>query len=46
MLGYLTADNIQGAASLWGKYRPLLPVKNSQSLTIRLLVTHLSSGRQ
>jgi hypothetical protein len=46
MLGYLSAGNMQEAVLLWGKYGPLLPVKNSQSLTIRLLVTRLSSGWQ
>jgi hypothetical protein len=46
MLGYLSAGNTQEAVFLWGKYGPLLPVKNSQSLTIRLLVTRLSSGWQ
>ncbi|HSA78045.1 MAG TPA: hypothetical protein VLG72_04210, partial [Nitrospirota bacterium] len=46
MLGYLSAGNVQEAVFLWEKYGPLLPVKNSQSLTIRLLVTRLSSGWQ
>jgi predicted membrane-bound spermidine synthase len=46
MLGDLAAGNIQEAVFLWGRYGPLLPVKNSQSLTIRLLATRLSSGGQ
>ena len=46
MLGYLSVGNIQEAVFLWEKYGPLLPVKNSQSLTIRLLVTRFSSGWQ
>lgn len=44
MLGYLSTGNMQETVLLWGKYGPLLPVKNSQSLTIRLLVSRLSSG--
>jgi predicted membrane-bound spermidine synthase len=46
MLGDLSAGNIQEAGFLWQKYGPLLPLKNSQSMTIRLLVTRLSSGGQ
>ena len=44
MLGCLSEGNIQEAVFLWGKYGPLLPIKNSQSLTIRLLVARISSG--
>jgi hypothetical protein len=46
MLGDLAAGNIQEAGLLWGKYGPLLPVKNAQSITMRLLVTRLSSSGQ
>ena len=46
MLGDLAAGNIQAAGLLWGKYSPHLPVKNAQSLPVRILVTHLSSGGQ
>lgn len=46
MLGDLAAGNIREAGLLWGKYGPLLPVKNAQSLTVRLLVTRLSADGQ
>jgi hypothetical protein len=46
MLGYLSAGNSQEAVFLWEKYGPLLPVNNAQSITMRLLVTRLSSGGQ
>ncbi len=46
ILGDLAAGNIQEAGLLWGKYGPLLPVKKAQSITVRVLVTRLSSGGQ
>jgi predicted membrane-bound spermidine synthase len=46
MLGDLSAGNIQEAVFLWKKYGPLLPVKNAQSITMRLLVARLSSSGQ
>ncbi|HET6514869.1 MAG TPA: hypothetical protein VFG09_06875 [Thermodesulfovibrionales bacterium] len=45
ILGDLAAGNIQGADLLWQKYGSLLPVKNAQSISVRLLVTRLSSHK-
>ncbi len=46
MLGELATDNVEEAGLLWEKYGPLLPFKNAQSLTVRLLVTRLSRDGQ
>jgi spermidine synthase len=45
MLGNLAVGNTQEAGHLWKKYGPLLPSDNAQSLTVRLLVSHLSGDR-
>jgi spermidine synthase len=46
MLGCLAAGNTQEADLLWKNYGPLLPPKNAQSLTVRLLVSHLPAYGQ
>jgi hypothetical protein len=46
MLADLSVGNRQEACDLWGKYGPMLPVKNAQSFTLRLLVSHLSLGQE
>jgi hypothetical protein len=42
MLGNISLGNLQEAHRLWGKYGGLLPSRNAESMTIRLLVAHLS----
>ena len=42
MLGSLSSGDTQQARLLWNKYGPLLPNKNLQSLSTRLLVSHLT----
>ena len=46
ILGDLAAGNVEEADLLWKTYGPLLPEKNAQSLTVRILVACLSSGGQ
>ncbi len=46
MLGDLAEGNIQEAGLLWRKYGPFLPVKNAQSIPVRVLVARLSPGGQ
>jgi predicted membrane-bound spermidine synthase len=46
MLADLSVGNRQEACDLWGEYGPMLPVKNAQSFTLRLLVSHLSLGQE
>jgi len=43
MLGSLSSGNVQQARSLWSEYRHLLPPKNAQTISTRLLVSHLDS---
>jgi len=46
MLGGLSGGNKQVARDLWGEYGPLLPAKNAQSFTLRLMISHLSMGQE
>jgi len=46
MLGDLSGGNKQEARDLWGEYGPVLPAKNAQSFTLRLMISHLSMGQE
>jgi hypothetical protein len=46
MLGDLSEGNKHGARDLWGEYGALLPAKNAQSFTLRLMISHLSLGQE
>jgi spermidine synthase len=46
LLGDLATDDVQDAALLWKKYGSLLPLKNAQSMPMRILVAQISPVRR